>query len=657
MGKQADFHRTCRICGRIGRRFVDIFNSCGKKSDKLSELIFNCLNLKIDENDSLPKKVCDDCTRRLTVWQSFYSRCLRTQKKLKHDLEIYFQSDILLEKPILDPPSENDKSDVKTQNTPLEPDKPQPKEKQKVPQKSKKTREKKGQSKKNSAKEAQNEGSPKEKSVPGGDKENLSTETTEKHVLEPGQSGKIPKVYQCEHCEETFSLKTKLNHHVTNDHKVEHRCETCKKLFRTKFSLRCHSFTHSERRNFCCHICGQLFRTASCLCNHVKLHSDVKEFVCMLCGKGFHQSNHLDQHVRTHTGERPYCCKECHHRFVTHCQLKRHIEAVHKQVKKHRCEICDKEFLYNSNFRAHMLMHKGQKNMKCNFCDKSFITSNGLLRHRRLHTGEKPFKCNICDKAFADCSNRKRHMMQHQNPKPKPKPRNRSRKFAPPLTAPEGSLTILGPDGNSAKIFPNLQTFLQSNEIAGNSTGELVNVEYVTLLASNELEYTAVEEIVMVPKETRASEYEHLLNNVMSQVTDKRRDVQAEGGCDDYQSIDSDSDSDNLVEVFLRPKKHSTSKFVDCKRDDCDSSNSIEVFLETRNHEPQGHAGDLGRGEVVSAGKEDSAANLIKVFLATEVNNKPNKEVPQAESSFFTSENFDKESIIRMLNSQGTTVA
>jgi hypothetical protein len=42
---------------------------------------------QVKEDDSLPKRICDDCNKKLASWQNFYRKCERTQKKLQRYLE------------------------------------------------------------------------------------------------------------------------------------------------------------------------------------------------------------------------------------------------------------------------------------------------------------------------------------------------------------------------------------------------------------------------------------------------------------------------------------------------------------------------------------------------------------------------------------------
>ncbi|XP_069686980.1 uncharacterized protein [Periplaneta americana] len=489
---EENFQKKCRLCGRLGGRFSDIFtqkmsSAETKPNSKLSQLIYKCLHLQVKEDDSLPKKICDECNKKLTTWQGFYKKCEQTQKRLQQYLENYQKSgtehrdasvvDYISDSSRVLPSitSDNDnpaekaavseetkdisggslmkQNSVTVIGTSVRDNSYKKKQTNKIKYATsiegaigrvKKGRIKKPKSNKRKnisngfvetntkAEKVINDVTTKENKCPLKHEEQNSNErdeVTDVKRVKPSESSiksqKPVKIHQCHICEKTFPSRGRLNTHVSSHLNLQDfQCDKCSKKFCSKFSLRSHLETHSESRNYCCHHCGRLFHTASGLCNHVKLHSEeTKRFPCPLCGKLFRQAGHLEQHQRIHTGERPHQCTECLQRFTTRCQLSRHVEGVHRCVKKHKCLTCGKEFLYSTNYKAHLRRHAGQRDNKCGECGKTFVTSNALFRHRRFHTGDKPFQCGICGKKFADCSNRKRHMLRHLQPPIIPKGR------------------------------------------------------------------------------------------------------------------------------------------------------------------------------------------------------------------------------------------
>lgn len=48
------------------------------------------------EDDGLPKKICDDCSKKLASWQNFYRKCEQTQKRLQQYLESWQRSSVCI---------------------------------------------------------------------------------------------------------------------------------------------------------------------------------------------------------------------------------------------------------------------------------------------------------------------------------------------------------------------------------------------------------------------------------------------------------------------------------------------------------------------------------------------------------------------------------
>jgi hypothetical protein len=49
---------------------------------------------QVKEDDSLPKKICDDCNKKLASWQNFYKKCEQTQKRFQQYLENWKKSSV-----------------------------------------------------------------------------------------------------------------------------------------------------------------------------------------------------------------------------------------------------------------------------------------------------------------------------------------------------------------------------------------------------------------------------------------------------------------------------------------------------------------------------------------------------------------------------------
>lgn len=76
----------------------------------------------------------------------------------------------------------------------------------------------------------------------------------------------------------------------------------CKKLFKTKFSLKRHSFVHTLEKKFKCPHCGKDFRLLQYLKEHIFIHTGAKPYICGVggCQESFRQTGKLALHRKTH---------------------------------------------------------------------------------------------------------------------------------------------------------------------------------------------------------------------------------------------------------------------------------------------------------------------------------------------------------------------
>lgn len=490
--------RQCRLCGKYARNWKNLFKSTikvyqdskekGFSLKPISVVIKECLNFSVagSDNNQLPKAICTGCINKLSSWQKFQKLCAKQQCIFSCSSNDSINNNSY-EQPIKNCNSDTDKIRKKTTDTDVI-QKSLRSAETIVKNKEIKFKNAKAQVKRNKVKSDNGTDVPavetnRESSRFKEIQKEEEHETKLREPLDTDSNVNIKRsracASRCTYCKTIFKTKEEQIFHRGSVTGCAFLCHKCPKEFQLKFSLRKHLETHEEQRKYCCHVCGNLFMTMACLKCHIQLHDrGSKKFKCPQCPKQFHQTNQLNQHLRVHTGEKPHACSECPRRFNQRFQLDRHVEGVHKKVKKHRCPTCGKNFLYNNNFKAHLMRHSGQKDAECNICKKSFVTKNALFRHQRFHTGEKPFPCPECGKLFADCSNRKRHVIQYHGIScaeniGKYYQKDREMKSSKKVLCVLADSIEEDDDGQGLGIKPNtLRTFFESQEILLNEKFE-----------------------------------------------------------------------------------------------------------------------------------------------------------------------------------------
>lgn len=206
---------------------------------------------------------------------------------------------------------------------------------------------------------------------------------------------------------------------------TKYECDICREEFDTREERNAHIDAHFQ--TFECDGCGKVLMGEKQFKHHQKVQrcsasqpaDDTRLFECFVCHKGgFFTERSLRVHYnRTHDEIRirtaPHFkvnCNECNKTFANIYILKAHIEEIHRERERHRCDECGKVFNRMANFKWHQLVHKDELPCVCKICGKSFRTISGLNLHKRTHTGEKPYKCDICnEKSYAYNTDLKRH--------------------------------------------------------------------------------------------------------------------------------------------------------------------------------------------------------------------------------------------------------
>ncbi len=88
--------------------------------------------------------------------------------------------------------------------------------------------------------------------------------------------------------------------------------------------------------------------------------------------------------------------------------------SLHKSIKTHKCEICDKTFSWKCTLMRHIAVHNNVKTNRCELCEKVFTEQYSLKLHvKRVHNHIKEHNYNLCSMQFVTISELIHHMRVH----------------------------------------------------------------------------------------------------------------------------------------------------------------------------------------------------------------------------------------------------
>ena len=187
-----------------------------------------------------------------------------------------------------------------------------------------------------------------------------------------------------------------------------------------------------------CQSCGKTFSRQRKLKYHVEaVHEKIIDFQCKLCEyKSYYKANVQRHTRRVHPSEdvlakiksrrlskektkekEEYRCEDCDKTFPRQVLLKYHGEAVHEQIVKFSCKLCEQKSYYKNNMRLHLKRSHpsadvltniepvvksepvpAEEIINCLQCDFTASDVKQVRRHtERVHLKIMRYQCSYCD--------------------------------------------------------------------------------------------------------------------------------------------------------------------------------------------------------------------------------------------------------------------
>ncbi|KAI5632446.1 zinc-finger double domain-containing protein [Phthorimaea operculella] len=390
-----------------------------------------CTSIQPNEEDTLPRALCENCYELVTKLADFKRTCIESQNTLlncrtikaeeiepesqevdmQHSLGLGIKTEnFIKQEEISDSHEQLALGNISEDSTILTEYKT-----------SKKKRKRKKH--KNSNGHLENEENPLINSCDICGKQFKHCKRMETHRLGHFKIDPEEIYRQCLKCSKTFGTVGGLRRHQETVHASVRLsscvCKRCGRVYASKYSLQTHEKTHDAKsREVVCHVCGKSVRCSAVLRAHLETHNTdrEREHTCEHCGKKFFTKRILLSHIRRiHTGIR-FICGVCNFPFSDKHNLISHL-LIHDGIKQYKCDICNNSFRTNASLVEHKRIHSGERPFSCSFCPKSFLSKRRLIDHHKTHTGEKPYRCGLCEQRFAQRGTLKRHMRVHDSTK------------------------------------------------------------------------------------------------------------------------------------------------------------------------------------------------------------------------------------------------
>lgn len=331
-----EFSEYCRVCVEKSHELKSLQEEM-ENGITISEVVKMCTQFSLQEDESKPKQICQNCITMLNTAYEFYNLVKSSQRKFENlfssqsltnniknenfseqspnNLEV-FDNNLTDTKDFTCSVNDLCQIDIETENIFVE--------------ESNVTL---------LCDESEESHSIKVETVNDKGKRNQLQKTVKKPKIVKIRRRSINNVignFECYKCKLGFPSLLKVQMHL-EEHDTMTKCRICMKTVN-----RCEYVQHlCIGKEIDCQYCTKSFTTTITLIKHInKNHKKHKNYKCYNCARAFHTKLLLEIHKPSHDAEElRFICDICGNRFRTRYQIKEHMDISHTDK---RCNLFDK---------------------------------------------------------------------------------------------------------------------------------------------------------------------------------------------------------------------------------------------------------------------------------------------------------------------------
>lgn len=194
--------------------------------------------------------------------------------------------------------------------------------------------------------------------------------------------------------------------------KKPNKCNECNKNFISRRKLNIHNKQHNKQ--MVCKICHKQFFLEKSFEKHLLTHENITEKKDNSINTSFNENNLFNSNKKS-TKQKPFKVKFFTKKIKDDKKLRK---IPLKEVNTFQCVYCDKYYKTIKSLAEHKRRYhadvkpkiKRLASIKCNWCS-AIITKCNLIRHiNSFHPNVKPLKCTHCTMKFKNHSSMKLHI-------------------------------------------------------------------------------------------------------------------------------------------------------------------------------------------------------------------------------------------------------